>query len=213
MLLRASAPGSTSEIVEVHGVRQLQRFAERPIDRRDRLRERIHRQLLVLASASPVRSSRRRSPTGCARGVNCFGEMLVPLHQALDDAERVVLIVDRERRRAPDEVRRRAQHPRADRVERADPHARGLERRAGAPMRSRISPAALFVNVTARMWRGSTPSMSISRAMRVVSTRVLPDPAPASTSNGPSTCSTASRCAGLSPAVSFSSSNIDISEE
>ena len=55
------------------------------------------------------------------------------------------------------------------------------------PMRSRISPAALFVNVTARIWRGSTPSMSISRAMRVVSTRVFPEPAPASTSSGPST--------------------------
>ena len=52
-------------------------------------------------------------------------------------------------------------------------------------MRSRISPAALFVNVTARIWRGSTPSTSIRRAMRVVSTRVFPEPAPASTSIGP----------------------------
>ena len=52
-------------------------------------------------------------------------------------------------------------------------------------MRSRISPAALFVNVTARMRVGSTPWCSMRRAMRVVSTRVLPEPAPASTSSGP----------------------------
>ena len=37
-------------------------------------------------------------------------------------------------------------------------------------------------------------------AMRVVSTRVLPVPAPASTRTGPSSVSTASRCSGLSPA-------------
>ena len=36
-------------------------------------------------------------------------------------------------------------------------------------------------------------------AMRVVSTRVLPVPAPASTSTGPSSVSTASRCSGLRP--------------
>jgi hypothetical protein len=36
--------------------------------------------------------------------------------------------------------------------------------------------------------------------MRVVSTRVLPVPAPASTRTGPSSVSTASRCSGLRPA-------------
>ena len=35
--------------------------------------------------------------------------------------------------------------------------------------------------------------------MRVVSTRVLPVPAPASTSTGPSGVSTATRCSGLRP--------------
>ena len=39
-------------------------------------------------------------------------------------------------------------------------------------------------------------------AMRNVSTRVLPEPAPASTSSGPSVVSTASRCAGLSESIS-----------
>ena len=52
-------------------------------------------------------------------------------------------------------------------------------------MRSRISAAALFVNVTARMLCGDAPSVWMTQAMRCVSTRVLPEPAPASTSTGP----------------------------
>ena len=42
-----------------------------------------------------------------------------------------------------------------------------------------ISRAALLVNVTARMPEGLTCPVWISHAMRVVSTRVLPLPAPA----------------------------------
>ena len=52
--------------------------------------------------------------------------------------------------------------------------------------RSRISAAALFVNVTAAMWRGSKPFASIRCAIFCVITRVLPLPAPASTRQGPS---------------------------
>ena len=48
-----------------------------------------------------------------------------------------------------------------------------------ASTRSRISAAALRVNVIARMWRGSTPA-SRSRTNRSTSTRVLPVPAEAS---------------------------------
>ena len=66
-------------------------------------------------------------------------------------------------------------------------------------MRSRISPAALLVKVIARMASGATPPSPIRRATRWVSTRVLPLPAPASTSSGPSPWRTASRCGGLSP--------------
>ena len=44
---------------------------------------------------------------------------------------------------------------------------------------------------------GGTPCSSISRAIRVVMTRVFPKPAPAKTRSGPLTCSTASRWAGL----------------
>ncbi len=64
--------------------------------------------------------------------------------------------------------------------------------------RSRISPAALLVKVSARIESGATPNSSTRLATRVVSTRVLPEPAPASTRSGPSKCSAASRCSGLS---------------
>ena len=60
-----------------------------------------------------------------------------------------------------------------------------------------ISPAALLVNVTAKIELGWTPDAS-NRAMRAVITRVLPEPAPAKTNNGPSPCSTAACCCRLS---------------
>ena len=63
--------------------------------------------------------------------------------------------------------------------------------------RSAISPAALLVKVIARIAFDGTPR-STRRPIRWVMTRVLPDPAPASTRRGPFTCSTASACAGFS---------------
>ena len=69
--------------------------------------------------------------------------------------------------------------------------------------RSRISAAALLVNVIARISQGCTPLSASICAMRYVSTRVLPEPAPASTSRGPSMHSTASRCAGFKESISM----------
>ncbi len=66
-----------------------------------------------------------------------------------------------------------------------------------AVRRSRISPAALFVNVIARISFGFTPIAEVRCATRCVSTRVFPEPAPAITSSGPSVCRTASRWAGF----------------
>src|SRR5262245_33446695 len=63
-------------------------------------------------------------------------------------------------------------------------------------MRPRISRAARFVNVNARMACAGVPRSS-SRAKRPVRTRVLPEPAPAITSAGPSPCSTAASWASL----------------
>ncbi len=51
------------------------------------------------------------------------------------------------------------------------------------PTRSRISPAALFVNVIARIWLGHASFVRSSDATRRVSTLVLPEPAPATISS------------------------------
>src|SRR3972149_3013375 len=66
-----------------------------------------------------------------------------------------------------------------------------------ATARARISAAAFLVNVTARIRSGLTPCR-ISAAMRYVTTRVLPVPAPASTSSGPASVRTAAHWAGFS---------------
>ena len=55
-----------------------------------------------------------------------------------------------------------------------------------AATRSFISPAALLVNVIASSPNGDTLRSAIRYAMRCVSTRVLPEPAPATTRIGPS---------------------------
>ena len=67
------------------------------------------------------------------------------------------------------------------------------------PTRPRISSAALFVNVTARISSGAARPAAISRAVRYAITRVFPDPAPATIRSGPSVCSTARSCSGFSP--------------
>src|SRR3954468_4288615 len=63
--------------------------------------------------------------------------------------------------------------------------------------RSFISPAALFVKVMAKISLGLTPCAARRCATRCVSTRVLPEPAPAITSSGPSVVRTASRWASF----------------
>src|SRR4051812_42502615 len=70
--------------------------------------------------------------------------------------------------------------------------------------RSRISCAALFVNVIARISSGRACPVASRYAIRCVSTRVLPEPAPARISSGPSPCTTASRWGRLRPASSSS---------
>jgi len=63
--------------------------------------------------------------------------------------------------------------------------------------RSFISFAALLVKVIARISFGFAPTAASRCATRCVSTRVLPEPAPAITSSGPSVVMTASRWAGF----------------
>src|SRR5918997_151733 len=73
-----------------------------------------------------------------------------------------------------------------------------------ASTRSRISCAALLVNVMARISPGRACPVPTRWAIRCVSTRVLPEPAPARMSRGPSPCSTASRWGSFRPASSWS---------
>jgi hypothetical protein len=70
--------------------------------------------------------------------------------------------------------------------------------------RSRISAAALLVKVIARMEPGCALRWEIVQAIRRASTRVLPEPAPATTSSGPPSWVTAERCAALRPSSSSS---------
>ena len=75
-----------------------------------------------------------------------------------------------------------------------------------AASRSFISLAALLVNVIARIWLGYAPHWLRAHAIRLVRTRVLPDPAPAAIrSAGPSYC-TACDCCSLSPLRRYAAS-------
>ena len=84
-----------------------------------------------------------------------------------------------------------------------DTHIAFARRPTSAATRSRISAAALLVNVMARICPGCAPWASC-QAMRWVSTRVLPEPAPATMSSGEPECTTASRCCGFMPSSSAS---------
>ena len=112
---------------------------------------------------------------------------------------RVVGVVDREGRLEPERLAVAAQDAHAHRVERRHPHRCGPAGRRARRRARFISPAALFVNVIARISPGCTSRSAIRYAMRLVSTRVLPDPAPATISSGPPWCTTAARCCGLRP--------------
>src|SRR5574341_288266 len=81
--------------------------------------------------------------------------------------------------------------------------------RTRSSTRRRISPAALLVKVTASTCRGWTPSTPRSHAIRWAMTRVLPLPAPASTSIGPRVAWTACCWAGLSEASTLSGATAD----
>ena len=79
-------------------------------------------------------------------------------------------------------------------------------RPSSSSTRSRISCAALLVNVMASSSPARARSVRTSQAIRCVSTRVLPEPAPARIRSGPSPYVTASRWGSLSPARSASMS-------
>src|SRR4051795_5116614 len=83
-------------------------------------------------------------------------------------------------------------------------HMIRARRPTSASTRSFISAAALFVKVIARIEPGWALRSAISQAIRRVSTRVLPEPAPATTSSGVPAWVTAARCGSLRPSSSSS---------
>src|SRR4051794_20506785 len=83
-------------------------------------------------------------------------------------------------------------------------HIDRVEWPSSSSTRSRISCAALLVKVIARISPGRATPEWISHAIRCVSTRVLPEPAPARTSSGPPGCSTASRWGSFRPSSRLS---------
>ena len=121
-----------------------------------------------------------------------FGAKKLP-----DHTETVALIENREARAEAQCLGLLANEAHAEAVKRRQPNPSAVSRPIMSPRRSRISLAALLVKVTARIASAGTPLAS-SRAIRAVITRVFPEPAPAKTSNGPSSCSTAARCCALS---------------
>ena len=142
-----------------------------------------------------------RDPGLGAAGVRPKASASSSLTMRFDHARESAGVVDGERRREARTARPRAagcaRTPSG--TWRSTCPARG--RRPAASTRSRISAAALLVNVIARIWLGHASPRRAGCAMRWVSTRVLPEPAPATMSSGRPRYSTASRCSGFSPSV------------
>ena len=186
------------QIAEVDCVERRQAVLIRPVERADSpVRERAVRRAVLLRRKSPILETPYL-------GVNRAGRpsLLVDLLFAanpFDQPDLVVLIEDGEIRAEADKLGVTAQNASRDRMKRADPEGRPPNFRSSRRRDPDISRAALLVNVTARICSGQARRIFRMCAIRVVSTLVLPVPAPASTSSGPSTAWTASRCGPFSP--------------
>ena len=187
------------QVVEVHRVHAMQLALVAAVDVGDRLLEERADHLRVrVGVAQPV--LRIRDLRVDRAGRESLGVDPLILDAAFDQAPRVGLVVDRELPRVPEPVGVRAEHPRARRVERHHPHRADLGARRAAPPARASRAAALFVNVIARISLGLARPVATRCAIRWVSTRVLPEPAPARIRSGPSPWVTASRWGSLSPA-------------
>ena len=139
-----------------------------------------------------------------ARGAKRFGSIAELVQAAPHQPHRVGLVVDREALRVAEPLRLRAQDARAGGVERHHPH-----HAHHAPDQHLHALAHLLGGLVGErdredLARACAAPVATRWAMRCVSTRVFPEPAPASTSSGPVPCVTASRWGGLSPSSSCS---------
>ena len=170
------------------------------VDVGDRLLEVGADELAVGRPRRAACSWRRRSGSGPPPGVKRLGSTPTLVDALLDEPAAVGLVVDRELARVAEPRRLGAQHAARRRCGRSSPTSPACEWPSSSSTRSRISCAALLVNVIARISPGRATPVCTSQATRCVSTRVLPDPAPASTSSGPSPCVTAARWGSFRPA-------------
>jgi hypothetical protein len=117
---------------------------------------------------------------------------------ALHQAQLVIAVEDLEILRQARLLPVHFQQAVGEAVEGADPHAVGghLQHVLDTPAHF---PRGLVGKGHGEHRMGREPSARISQAMRCTSTRVLPEPAPASTSMLPLSAATASRCASLRP--------------
>jgi nitrogen regulatory protein PII len=168
------------QIAEVDAVGLLEPLLIDGIDARHQIAEVVVALQLVGTFAAVLGAVDGREH-GARRG-EAIGDAEIFEH-ARDERALVVVVEDGEVAAEADAIGVHAQEARAGGVERAHPHAAGRPA-VSFSMRSRISPAALLVKVTARMRSGQVPRRK-SSAMRKVMTRVLPEPAPARMSSGP----------------------------
>src|SRR5438067_512404 len=91
-------------------------------------------------------------------------------------------------------------------------HMARARRPTSASTRSLISWAALLVKVIARIWPGWAAPVATRCAMRWVSTRVLPLPAPARIRSGPPACRTASRWGSFRPSRKASGAAVALTQ-
>ena len=133
----------------------------------------------------------RREPLGV--------EVEVADHVA-GEAHGVGLVVDRELAGVAEAVGVGAQDPHARRVERAHPHRAGDRADERGDALAHLVGRLVGERDGEDRATGARPR-AMRWAMRCVSTRVLPEPAPATTSSGPPRWTTASSWSGFSPSI------------
>jgi hypothetical protein len=141
-----------------------------------------------------------------------LGRDSVPFHQTLHDAERIVLVVDRVRRCAVHEMRRRAEHAGADRVERAGPHAGGRAAEEPADAVAHLAGGFVRERDSEDVARAHAFDVDQARDARGEDSRLARAPRPPDEQRTVHV-EHSLRCAGLRPAVNRSSSIVCINEE
>ena len=188
------------QVVEVHRVHAVQLALVVLVDVGDRLLEVGADELAVVVGGAQLVLGVGDLGLHRARG-EALGVDVELVEAVLDQPARVGRVVDRELARVAEPVGVGAQHPRAGGVEGHHPH------RAGGAADEQLDALAHLLR--GLVGEGDRQDLVRARlpvrsryAIRWVSTRVLPEPAPARISSGPSPWVTASRWGSLRPSRS-----------